>query len=319
MFAKEDRQYLNNPAYSMALEKFFSKELETHYYSEQNDKNRLEKNVGMNLAIERVYPYSNEDLISTFEHLNLENKTIACTGSGGDEILMAIAKGATNIIHVDGNLFAEPYIKYKLAAIMGLSHEDFVKYFIDSNNFFEHEVFESAFRFLDSDAQAFWGTIYTEGVTPREIYNRLIQFTNSGYDQTKDIFRHKGFYEFLQNALREKAFNLRIETAELNEFPEAIKEKCDVILLSNIQQYVNDQDYIRTINTLYNDNLNVGGKIQLSYTFSKANWNRPAIDITPRFKDFFKDKQNQIKMLELDNLDKTYFLVKPAEKQEEKD
>ena len=79
---------------------------------------------------------------------------------------------------------------------MGLSHEDFVKYFIDSNNFFEHEVFESAFRFLDSDAQAFWGTIYTEGVTPREIYNQqgaaaFMQAEEEACSKIIDEFKNK--------------------------------------------------------------------------------------------------------------------------------
>lgn len=319
MFSKEDRQYLKDPAYSMALEKFFSRELESHYYCEQNDKNRIEKKVGMNFAIEKVYPFSNEDLLSTFEHLDLEGKTIACTGSGGDEILMAIAAGANKIIHVDGNLFAEPFIQYKMAAIQSLPHEEFVKYFINNNNYFDLEVFQKAFPYMDKEAQVFWGTIYSEGIPPKEIYNRMIQIGNSGYELSKDLLNHEKYYTYLQDRLKAKDFELRIETAEFNDFPEAIGEKCDVIMLSNIQQYVNDQDYINTVNTLYDNNLKPGGKVQLSYSFSKANWNRPAIDLTPRFLDFFKEKQDQISMVELENLDKTFFLEKPKQKELEKD
>lgn len=319
MFSKEDRKYLKDPAYSMALEKFFSRELEFHYYSEQNDKNRHEKNVGMNFAIEKVYPYSNEDLLSTFEHLDLEGKTIACTGSGGDEILMAIAAGADKIIHVDGNLFAEPFIQYKFAAIQGLSHEKFIEHFLDNQDYFNLEVFQKAFPYMDEKAQAFWGTIYTEGVPPRSIHSRMIQINNTGYDLSKDLFKHKDYYEFLKKSLKEKDFELRIEAAEFNEFPEAIEEKCDVIMLSNIQQYVNDEDYINTVNNLYENHLKPGGKIQLSYSFSKANWDRPAIDLTPRFLNFFEDKQEQISMVELENKDKTFFLEKPKEKELDKD
>ena len=319
MFSKEDKEYLNDPAYSMALEKFFSREIESTYYSDQNDINRKEKNVGMNFAIEKVYPFSNEDLLSTFKHLDLEDKTIACTGSGGDEILLAIAMGAKNIIHVDGNLFAKPFIEYKFAAMQTLSHEEFKKYFLDNSDYFNREVFERVFIHLNPESKAFWGTIYSSGISPKEIYNRIIQSGNSGYDLSKDLLRNKDYYEFLQKSLKEKDFNLRIETAEFNDFPEAIDEKCNVVMLSNIQQYVNNEDYINTVNTLYENHLKPGGKIQLSYTFSKANWDRPAIDLTPRFLNFFEDKQEQISMVELENKDKTFFLEKPKEKELDKD
>lgn len=319
MFSKEDRQYLNQQAYSMALEKFFSRELETHYYSDQNDKNRIEKNIKMNFAIEKVYPYSNEDLLSTFKHLDLEDKTIACTGSGGDEILMAIAMGAKKIIHVDGNLFAKPFIEYKLTAMQVLSHEEFTKYFLDSQDYFNREVFERVFIHLNAESKAFWGTIYSSGISPREIHTRMMQPGKTGYEESTKLLRNKEYYEFLQDRLKEKDYELRFETAEFSDFPEAIGEKCDVVMLSNIQQYVNDEDYINTVNTLYENHLKPGGKIQLSYTFSKANWDRPAIDLTPRFLNFFEDKQEQISMVELENKDKTFFLEKPKEKELDKD
>ena len=315
MFSKEDRQYLNKQEYSMALEKFFSKELNSSYYLDQNDVNRKEKDVGMNFAIEQVYPFSNEDLGSTFENIDLLNKTIACTGSGGDEILIAIALGADKIIHVDGNLYAEPFIKYKLAAIQVLSHEEFIKYFIENQDYFNLTVFQKVFPLLDKDSQTFWGIIYTENGNPKEIKERMIQPGKKGYEESTALLRHKKYYDFLQESLQKKDFDLRFETAEFNEFPEVINDKCDVIMLSNIQQYVNPQDYINVVNKLYDEKLNEGGKIQLSYTFSRANLSKAAQDLTSTFQKFFQDKQDNITMLELENKDKTFFLEKPKQKE----
>lgn len=313
MFAKEDRKYLKDPEYSMALEKFFSKELGSSYYADQNDINRKRKNVKMNFAVESVYPFSNEDLLSTFKHINVDGKTIACTGSGGDEIFMSAVAGAKKIIHVDGNLYAEPFIRYKMAAIQALSHDEFKQYFVDNQNYFELSVFQKLFPFLDERSKVFWGTVFSEISNPIDIRNRMMQMGNSGYECSKRIFSNKTFYNVLQDALNNKEFELDIKTAEFNDFPAAIEDKCDVILLSNIQQYVNRQDYVKVINKLYNNNLNPEGIIQLSYTFSKANLNKPAIDLSELFKSLFTKMQNQISVVELKNKDKTFFLSKPKE------
>lgn len=319
MFSKSDRKYLKNPAYSMALEKFFSREIDSSYYFDQNDKHRKEQNIRMNTAIEWVYPYSNEDLLSTFRPLDLQDKTVACTGSGGDHILMAIAMGAKKIIHVDGNLYAEPFIRYKLAAMQTLTHKEFKKYFIDHADYFQPEVYQKLFHCLDADAQVFWGTIFMEKDNPVEIKNRIVQVQTSGYEHSKALLGNKEFYEYLQSRLQAGDFELEIQTAEFSDFPQAIGQSCDMIFLSNIQQYVNQEEYVKTINKLYNKNLNPGGKIQLSYTFSANSWGRPAEDLTPKFQTYFKSKAKNISMQELDNNDKTFYLEKPKTLNIEKD
>ena len=99
MFSNNDREFLNNKHYSMALEKFFAKELELNYYYVQNDINRREKNVKINFAVESVYPFTNENLYELFQQLNVDGGLVATVGSSGDQMLAALLYGAKKVQH----------------------------------------------------------------------------------------------------------------------------------------------------------------------------------------------------------------------------
>ena len=312
MFASEDRKFLDNKHYSMALEKFFSKEFGLKYYFEQNDINRKEKNVAMNLAIETVYPFTNEDLYQLFSQLDIKGKSVATAGSSGDQILAALIFGAKKVTLVDGSLYSEPFIKYKFAAIKNLSFEEFKANFIDSNNYFDFKIFKKISHDLDDDALTFWGTIYSHLDDAREIKNRIANFNNQR--PKTDFLYNEKVYGLVQEILKKQDFELDFKIAEFNDFPKVLNGCYDAILLSNIFQYVNEDDYIRVVRELQ-EKLNSNGKIQLNYDFPLS-FNRIRKDITEDFKRVFLSNKNNIYSVQF-NSDRIYFLEKPPEKEKE--
>lgn len=309
MFSKDDRKFLNKNYYSMALEKFFSKELNLSHYSQQNDLNRLKKNININFAIEKIYPFSNENLSYLFKELDVKNKKVATAGSSGDQILAALLFGAKNITLIDGNLYSKHFIDYKFAAIKNLSYEEFKYYFLDNNNYFDLKVFQKISHDLDQDSMTFWGTIYSYMTNAREIKERIAN-SNNQRPQTDFLYNEKVF-EKLKNILEKQDYSIDFQIAEFNDFPSVLKGKFDAILLSNICQYVNSDDYTQVVHKLQNK-LNLGGKIQLNYDFPSP-FGKPQHDKTEVFKLAFESKKNNIYSVKVDS-DRLYFLEKPDTK-----
>lgn len=310
MFSKKDREFLNKPEYSMALEKFFSRELDLHHYSEQNDINRREKNVGMNLAIETVYPFTNENLLELFKGLNVEGKSVATAGSSGDQMLAALLFGAKKVTLIDGNLYSKHFIDFKFAAIKNLSYEEFKTYFIDNNNYFDFEIFKKISHDLDPDSMAFWGTIYSHTTDARLIKSRIANFNNQR--PKTDFLYSQEVYERLQEILKNHEFELDFQIAEFNDFPEVLTETYDAILLSNIFQYVNPNDYVRVVFALQ-EKLNPNGKIQLNYDFPTP-FGKLSPDKVSSYKNVFATDKINVYSVTFDS-DRIYFLEKPAEKE----
>ena len=313
MFSKKDREFLNKSDYSMALEKFFSRELETSYYYDQNDVNRHEKNVGMNLAIETVYPFTNENLVELFSQLNVKDKKVATAGSSGDQILAALLFGSKDVTLIDGNLYSKHFIDFKFSAIKNLLYEEFKHYFVDTNNYFDLEVFKKISHDLDPDSLTFWGTIYSHTSDAKEIKKRIANYNNQR--PKTDFLYSEEVYSKLQEILNFKDYTLDFQIAEFNDFPEVLNGSYDAILLSNIFQYVNKNDYTRVVFELQNK-LNPGGKIQLNYDFpSPLGKLKP--DRTEAFKSVFKQEDNNVYSVQFE-ADRIYLLEKPAEPEKER-
>ena len=311
MFSKDDRKYLDERFYSMALEKFFARELELYHYFRQNDYNSKIKKVRTNLAIEKVYPFTNENLLELFKQLDVKDKSVATSGSSGDQILAALLFGAKKVTLIDGNLYSKHFIDYKFSAIKNLTYEEFVEHFINHKDYFNFEVFKKICHDLDPDSFTFWGTIYSSTDNSLEIRNKI---TNGNNERPKtDFLFNKDIYLKLQEILKAHDFELDFKIAEFNDFPEVLTEdNYAAILLSNIHQYVNSEDYTRVVSMLLKK-LAPGGKIQLNYDFPKM-FNKPATDKTSAFKDKFPENANNIYSIKFEN-DRLYFLEKPIEKE----
>ena len=308
MFSKFDEQYLNNPDYNMALEKFFKPE----YYEKLDD--------SCNGTIETAYPFSNERLKDYFKQLNLKDKSVLTVGSSGDQALNSIYYGAKSVTVVDANLYTKYFVSYKISAIKNLPFNVFEKYFLNLESPFNIYVFQKIFHDLDKDSQCFWGTIFLncseECTDTMSIYEKILDKDDVWIEYiASEFYENPNAYAKLQKILREAPPNLQFINAEFYAFPAVTQEKFDFIFLSNIFKYVASTTLKQTVNQLYDNNLNPDGKIQLHYNFR---WNDP---IAPEFWSLLFPNRT-ITTHKLGNSDTTYFITKPktatAQKQAER-
>ena len=202
MFSKQDRRkYLNNPDYSMALEKFHNED----YYDAFDYKkyyNIFCDKLLANGTVDQAYIFSNERLNEVFEDEGFKNAKSVLTVGGGDQVFSALYNGAKEITVADANLFVKYWIEYKKAIIKNFSYLEFKKLlFGDAGNLkplyrpiqiFDKNTFQKIFHDLDEDSKCFWGSVFIEEYDADDIYNRILSRADCSIeDMGSHFYIHK--------------------------------------------------------------------------------------------------------------------------------
>jgi len=109
--------------------------------------------------------------------------------------------------------------------------------------------------------RAFW----EKRVTAAAISLELIQFD---CEVGVNYISSQENYNKLQDILRKGYFTLNFIRSDISNFDEVLDGKFDVIMLSNIYDYVDHYNFCRHAKDLYNSRLNPGGVMQVDYSFS---------------------------------------------------
>ncbi len=293
MITEKDKPYLNNRNFNMALEKFYAPEI----YADAD-------RVAWNGTVNKAYPFSNEQLNKIFRHWNSRGNRVLTVGSSGDQLLNAIYYGARDITVLDANLYAKPYIDYKIAAIKNLTYSEIQLYFILRKDPFRRKVYSRIFQDLPEDSQEFWGTIFMEQENSDDTYSRICRKNDITTSEIQSsFFNSPECYKKLQRRLREGAYNIEFITAEFFDFAKQAFGTYDTILLSNVYKYVSNRRFGIVVSDLYENHLRDGGVMQLHYEFGDT----PTAKCTD-FKKWFKGKHQKVS---LSDGDITYLLRKP--------
>ena len=292
LLSKEDKVYLNDKDYNMPLEKFFAPEI----YAEGD-------RVACNGTVVRAYPFSNENLSKMFKYIPNNLNRVLTVGSSGDQFLNAVYYGAKDITVLDGNLFAKPYIDYKVAAIKNLTFEEFKYYFITKNDPFCRAVYSKLFQDLPEDSQVFFGTIFMDQRNSQDTYNAIC---NDDYiDEFQvysDFYVKPECYARLKERLLDDDYKLEVINAEFSDFNKHFDGKYDLVMFSNVYQYISLRKFGKVALPLCANHLTDNGVVQLHYDFGYS-----LVPCNVKFQKWLKDKVSNI---ELGYGDTTYLLSK---------
>jgi hypothetical protein len=245
-----------------------------------------------NIAVQRVYPFSNEMLEDVFDGVDLIGKSVCTVGSSGDQVLYSVLKGATDVTLIDANPISKYYTELKIAGIKNLSFKEFDKYF-SYTDILNPRIYAKISHDLSKESQEFWDSVILECDDPinEEFWGEgFLKSTNARL--TANIFQHLDLNFYTSNAhdfekykknlsyyyknlsdflkLKQNLINANITyiCEELSGFSHALgNKKFDLILLSNIYDYCNTKVFMRGFRKLYENNLKPGGFIQPQYKF----------------------------------------------------
>lgn len=154
----------------------------------------------------RIYPFTTENISGYINLFDLDNKSLLTVGSSGDQVINASLFNCNDQTVIDINPFTKYYFYLKKAAIISLTYEEFLNFFLykDYPKFcrcnkqvFNKEAFNKLKELLkveDYDSFYFWDELfnsYDGEISRRELFSS---------DEDRDIVL-KGINLYMKNPI----------------------------------------------------------------------------------------------------------------------
>jgi len=225
-----------------------------------------------------IYPFTTENISGYLDLFNLKDKSLLTVGSSGDQVINAVLDGCRDITVLDINPYTKFYYYLKVACILELDIELFLKFlrYVDyprvfkynDDYVFDKEVFnkiKSTLRLLDYESYLFWDELF-QLYDSYDIRNRL--FSND--EGRNDVII--GCNKYLQNnelynEIREKLKKIDIDFIISDIFKVELDRKYDNIWLSNIGTHIS-RHFTKIMVDKMVDYLDMDGKLLISYLYS---------------------------------------------------
>jgi len=222
-----------------------------------------------------IYAFNTENIKGYIEHLDINNKSVLTVGSSGEQVINAQICGAKTITLYDVNNFAGYYTWLKIAGIMALSYDDYLRFFFVSPKSksignlyrFNRRIFNEfapVLKSLDYDSYYFWNellaNIRSRGrietiLKDKEVRSRVIK----GYSLYLDSEEN---YNKAKKAVKDICFKYIVG----NLLTDKVEGSYDNIILSNISSYINPDELLNLIRKL-DSNLNHDGRMLFAYLY----------------------------------------------------
>lgn len=201
-----------------------------------------------------VYPYSNENLDVLFKNLDLKDKKVLTVAGSGDHAFYSYNKGACNVDLFDINLLAKYYYYLRIWIIK--YYNSF--YFDTINKFKNYNEFSRYFGILfnlvnptsidEEEAHEYWKLLYNMCSLKWKNYgfgyylrNKLFRADTKRINWISDL-----------SVIKDKLANNNFDffNCDITGNQTRIDKVYDVIFLSNIFEYADDEESIRLKNNI---------------------------------------------------------------------
>lgn len=227
----------------------------------------------------KIYPFSTENLAGWMPMLNFRDKTFLTVGSSSDQIINAVLLGSKEQTIIDINPFIKEYFYLKKSCLTTLSRNEYLEFLCSYNynratneNVFNLKTFEKIIPSLimfDYNSYLFWSKIFND-FSGNHIKKHLFFSDDercSPILQKMNLYLHDSdSYVKAQEEMRK----LKINFIESNIYQDVNLGSFDNINISNIGQYVTNQEELLRFQTLVkklSSTLNVDGSMLVMYLF----------------------------------------------------
>ena len=260
-----------------------------------------------------IYSFTTENIAGYFEYLDFTNKNVLTVAASGDHIINAFYKGAEEVYGFDINYLALIFTELKLVALQNLNYKEFLHFFMineendieENKNALDYEVYINKLRKdLTKNVAENWNILYhnfnNDGYELRNSYIFNNKYDNNNIKLKSNLYLKSelDYNMAKQNINKKEIILINSNYKDLNHYDLPILANCDIILMSNISDYIKKvynkkenylEDYIKDIMQNLKNKTNV---IVCAYLYDIQNINyRTEID-NPIFKKEIFNKLN---------------------------
>lgn len=200
----------------------------------------------------RIYKLTTENICGYLNQINMKDKSILVPTASGDHLLNSILKGANSVDLFYINYYALFMAELKIAAVKSLSKEEFIRYFTNGRNALSSDIYAKIRLYLNGDALLFWDKVYSLFPNNNDLKKTNL-FMKDNYYEDSLISVNDYLKENNYNYLKEKIYiadNKKFINTDVIDLPNKLDKNYDIILLSNIQDYMKftfHLDYLRSL------------------------------------------------------------------------
>ena len=217
-----------------------------------------------------IYRMLNED-INLYRKYLKNSRRILSVISSGDQIIESITSEKKVIDCFDISKYPKYYLMLKIAAIKSLKKEDYIKLFIESplttlDEYYDDLYYDNIRNYLNGIYKEYWDALFNHTDWYEIFESSLFQSDSIQYNfiyKSLNYLKDENYYKLRENIDNAK---LNFYEGDIFTLSRSLKNKYDLVYLSNIIDYSNKNDYIKLLSQF---NLNDNG-IVLSYIFSNV-------------------------------------------------
>jgi len=247
-------------------------------------------------TIANMYVYGTEMISDYYSKINLKNKKVLTIIGSGDQIINAIFFGAKEVVGFDYNILSQHIFYLKIAAIKTLNYQEFFDFFgkKHNNGSFNYKLYLKIRKVLNKNTLKFFDEVYKyfkfngDNLPKSGLINNRQNLKKYSVKDINAYLKNKKTYEKIKKLIIKK--KMRIIIKDIRILDTHLKEKFDVINLSNIPNYLTKyelQDIESSVETFYKTILlklrrilKPNGKIMF-YSFSDKDYPSPNSKIPP--------------------------------------
>ncbi len=234
----------------------------------------------------RIYAFTTENLAGYFPSINFDNSRVLAVSGSGDQAINAYLLGAKQVDLFDLNIFSGIYTELKMAALQGLSFEEFEQFFLleelrEGRGFNKSVLDFRVYNELRGDLSELAATtldkMFQEDSNKGDKL-RVSQVFSSAYDMNSLSINNNQYLHSEEKFEQAKENTKGKETSWVNahiSWLDLKNKKYDIILLSNISDYIKGlyhspnylQAFCDNIIKPLTKNLNPGGVICAAYIY----------------------------------------------------
>ncbi len=191
------------------------------------------------------YVFTNENVAGYVKKFNLQGKDVLTVAASGDHVFECLLAGAKSVETFDINANQRLVMELKSHMIKNLPYEHFMDFFFESKNLFNSKIIQPIFDTFSPKLQNYVPSFYKQRMNS-PINSMFIDYD---YIDIKNIsyLADKEKYNQLARIIPNK---IPFFNTEIHQIPYLSKKCYDIILMSNIYDYLYKTEVIDPYNKL---------------------------------------------------------------------